>query len=102
MQVAALIIKRLRTALTDLRYGAILKGSVVSRYSHLGATATENSDYKQLATLFHDKIRPTDVLVDIGCGKGRVLNWWLDHYRDHKIYGIELDSIIAEETRRRL
>jgi hypothetical protein len=30
------------------------------------------------------------------------LNWWLDHYRNHQIFGIELDPVIAEHTRRRL
>ena len=102
MQIARLTIKRLRTALTDLRYGAILKGNVASKYSHLGATGTENSDYIVLEELFLNQIRPADILVDVGCGKGRVLNWWLDQYPDNQIYGIELDPLIAEATRLRL
>ena len=102
MQAVRAFMKSLGTALVDLRYGAILKGKIPSNYSHLGATDTINSDYKVLEKLFLNQIRPSDVLVDIGCGKGRVLNWWLEKYRDREIYGIELDPVIAEQTRRRL
>ena len=95
-------LKRLGTAVVDLRYGAILIGAIPSKYPHLGATDTINSDYKVLEALFSNQVRPADVLVDVGCGKGRVLNWWLDNYRDHKIFGIELDPAISDITRRRL
>jgi hypothetical protein len=95
--------RKLRSALTDLRYGgSLLRGSVDSRYAHLGARGTENSGYDVLEELFANQVRPKDVLVDVGCGKGRVLNWWLDHYRSHRIYGIELDPDIAAQTRSRL
>jgi ubiquinone/menaquinone biosynthesis C-methylase UbiE len=96
------IFKQVQTAVNDLRFGAILRGNVSSKYSHLGAVGTENSDYNLLSVLFEHRIRPGDVLVDIGCGKGRVLNSWLDHHSSHQIYGIELDPTIAEKTRLRL
>jgi SAM-dependent methyltransferase len=96
------IIRRARTAWSDLRYGSMLKGDIASSYSHLGAHDTAHSSYDVLPALFADHVRPEDVLVDIGCGKGRVLNWWLDHYRSHQIYGIELDPVIAEQCRHRL
>jgi hypothetical protein len=95
--------RKIRSALTDLRYGgSLLRGSVDSRYAHLGARGTENSGYDILEQLFAHQVRSKDVLVDVGCGKGRVLNWWLDHYRSHRIYGIELDPEIAAQTRNRL
>jgi SAM-dependent methyltransferase len=102
MGLGSRIIRKAHTAWTDLRYGSILKGNITSSYSHLGARGTENSGYDVLPALFADHVRPEDVLVDIGCGKGRVLNWWLDHYRNHQIYGIELDPVIAEQCRHRL
>ena len=66
-------LKRLGTAVVDLRYGAILIGAIPSRYPHLGATDTINSDYKVLEALFSNQVRPAvDVLVDVGCGKASV------------------------------
>lgn len=89
-------------AALDLRYGRPLAGERPTRYSHLGAKDTANSDYLALDRLFADRIRPDDVLVDVGCGKGRVINWWLRHGYDNKIIGIELDAEIAAGTSRRL
>ena len=86
----------------DFRYGAFLGGVKKTKYLHKGANDTANSDYKVLPHLFSSIVEPHDVLVDVGCGKGRVLNWWLSNYREHKIYGIELDPEIAEQTRKRL
>ena len=94
--------RKFRSAWTDLRYGAILKGKVASPYSHLGAVDTEHTGYDILPPLFANQVRPGDVLVNIGCGKGRVLNWWLDNHRSHRMYGIELDPAVAERTRDRL
>jgi len=103
MGIISLARRKIHSVCTDLRYGAItLKGNVASSYSHLGATGTLSSGYDVLPALFANHVRPGDVLVDVGCGKGRILNWWLDHHRDHQIYGIELDPIIAEHTRNRL
>lgn len=86
----------------DLRGGAILAGIVPSKYKHLGAFNTENSSYAELASIFSDPIPPDSVLVDIGCGKGRVINYWLQEGLTNRIFGLELDSTIAETTRRRL
>ena len=94
--------RRIGTVLMDLRYGAILKGRIESRYEHLGAVLTDNTGYDVLPILFSDLVTEKDVLVDVGCGKGRVINWWLSVYPGNRLYGIELDDVIAERTRRRL
>lgn len=91
----------LYNALIDVRFGPPLAGEIRTRYGHLGAKDTANSDYLALDRIFAGTIGPDDVLVDIGCGKGRVLNWWLRHY-DNQIIGIELDPDIAAKTRSRL
>lgn len=91
----------LYNALLDLRFGPPLAGEVRTRYRDLGAKDTANSDYLALDRIFADHIQPDDVLVDIGCGKGRVLNWWLRRF-DNPIIGIELDPAIAAKTRARL
>jgi SAM-dependent methyltransferase len=92
-----------RNAVLDLRYGRPLGGTVRTRYAHLGAFDTANSSYEDLPALFAAAgLGVGDVVVDIGCGKGRVLNWLLRHYPGTPLVGIELDSGIAAQTRRRL
>ena len=53
-----------RNALQDLRYGAPL-GGLISMYG--------NTDYLALSNIFAKRIKDNDVLVDVGCGKGRVI-----------------------------
>lgn len=89
----------------DLRRGAYLGGSGSSRPRQPGAYRTQSADYADLSVLFSSdvlRVRPDDVLVDVGCGRGRVLNWWLDHGVRAPIVGIEIDAEIAHQTRRRL
>lgn len=86
----------------DLRYGAFLGGVIPTRYSDAGAVDVANSDYSVLPHLFNQLVEADDVLVDVGCGKGRVLNWWLRFYARNQILGIELDDEVAGMTRHRL
>ena len=78
-----------RNAALDLRYGAPL-------------ASAKNSDHQALAQVFAGRIDVGDVLVDIGCGKGRVINWWLRNTADNRIVGLELDPKTAQSTARRL
>jgi SAM-dependent methyltransferase len=81
--------------------GAFLGGSEQTRFLHLGAANPSNSDYGDLARLLPKLIQPEDVVVDVGCGKGRVLAWGASHF-PNRFIGIELDPDIAASTRRRL
>ena len=42
-----------------------------------------------------------DVLVDIGCGEGRVINFWLSRGWKNPIIGIESVEAVAENARKR-
>jgi hypothetical protein len=77
---ASILLRKAVTVWTDLRYGGLLYGNVKSNYADFGAVNTKNSGY--------------DVL--------RVINWWLDDYRQHRIFGIEVHPNIAQTTRKRL
>lgn len=68
----------------------------------LGAADTENTDYGALPKIFAGRIGPSDVLVDVGCGRGRVINWWIRQGYSNKVIGIELDEEVASRSRRRL
>jgi tRNA G46 methylase TrmB len=85
-----------------MRYGGLLGGETNTRYAHIGARETANCDYEALSRIFANRIKASDVLVDIGCGKGRVINWWLHNGCRNRIIGIELDEEIANRTRQRL
>lgn len=55
-----------------------------------------------LGLLFPDPDTPYSALVDVGCGSGRVLAWWLQHgFADKNLTGIEVNRGIAAWTRRR-
>ena len=89
----------------DRRFGGYCGGTIASAYAHLGATAVQSTDYAPLVAIFESgrvPIGADDVLVDLGCGKGRVLNYWLRLRRGRRLIGIELDERIAAETRTRL
>ncbi|MBW3623770.1 MAG: class I SAM-dependent methyltransferase [Armatimonadetes bacterium] len=86
----------------DLRYGGFLGGSKKTDHYHLGAANTVNTDYGMMPQIFNGRIAESDVLVDVGCGKGRVINWWLSRGLKNKIVGIDLDEEIAAKTRQRL
>jgi SAM-dependent methyltransferase len=102
MSIVSVLNRKWNSVRKDLQYGGLLNGDGKSAYEDLGVTGTVSSGYDVLPSLFEGLIRPGDVLVDVGCGKGRVLNWWLDNYRQHRIYGLEIDRELAAETRRRL
>ena len=87
----------------DLRFGEILRGEVKTRFSELGAEDTANTSYYALSLFFAgETIAEDDVLVDVGCGKGRVINWWLSKGLRNHIVGLELDPELAAHTRHRL
>jgi len=85
-----------RNALSDLRFGAPLA------IWYLRNRRQANTDYAALESMTFGPIRNEDVLVDIGCGAGRVVNHWLALGCSNRIIGLELDPVLAERTRTRL
>ena len=96
------VVRLLKNSYLDLRFGGFLGGTVRSPYGHLGIDDTANTDYAVLPRIFDHRIKESDVLVDIGCGKGRVINWWLSRGLRNKMVGIELHEQVAMHTRNRL
>ena len=96
-------LRHMRNVLVDLRYGAMLgRQAHPSRQRSSGAYSPANSDYGVLAQIFAGRIRPDDVLVDVGSGPGRVLNFWLRAGHRGPIYGLEIDEHQASASARRL
>lgn len=86
--------------LLDLKYSRrLLWGNQKTAYKYLGANDVWHTDYSAMPLIFdHVKITPADVLVDVGCGKGRVINYWLSCGYTNKMYGLELDPQVAQDT----
>lgn len=77
----------------------ILNGNIKTSYHCLGSNDIYHSKYSALPIIFKCvRIKRDDVLVDVGCGKGRVINYWLFRKYKNKIYGLELDRVIARQT----
>lgn len=88
--------------LIDLRYSRkCLKGNLKTLYKHLGANDVYHTKYSAMPLIFrYVPISKGDVLVDIGCGKGRVINYWLCRKLKNKIIGLELDKDVAKMTKK--
>jgi hypothetical protein len=89
-----------RNLATDLRFGGSLAGTEPP--ASPGTAPVTNSQYSVLPHIFAGQIRSSDVLVDVGCGKGRVINWWLSRGLRNPIFGIEHHREVAGATAARL
>jgi hypothetical protein len=90
-----------RAAALDLRSGRWLGGRRESRFAAAGALWVQSSPYEVLEALFaRVPIGPEDVLVDVGCGKGRVIHWWLLRGLTNRMIGLEIDPGVAAATGR--
>jgi hypothetical protein len=95
--------RTLRNAARDLRYGGFLGGTIRTKQAHLGAHDIGNADYDDLDVLFSQvEVAPDDVIVDVGSGKGRAINWFLSRYPGRRIVGIELDPEVGAAALKRL
>lgn len=88
----------LRTAWLDCRYGGY-----IGRRPDQSSSYLRDCAYRVIESAMAGvNVVPDDVLVDIGCGRGRVFNWWLSRGWKNRMIGIERDSEIAARTQRRL
>lgn len=95
------VVYGVRNLLIDLRFGAPLLG--VKRSSVPDQAGVVNSDYSLYPHVFpRSLVRPDDVIVDVGVGKGRFINWLLMLRVENPIIGVEYDSETAAKTARRL
>lgn len=98
------ITRAIKNIYYDIKMGGkILSGGVDSRFKDAGANMTSNSQYDELDEIFSKiTVNFDDIFVDVGCGKGRVLNYWCHKYPHNKVYGVEIDPEISALTAKRL
>ena len=88
----------------DFKYTRTYMGIPLSNQNEIaGFTNTTSTEYSILEKLF-SKINITnkDVIVDVGCGKGRVLAWLGNKKIQNKIIGVEIDKAVAQKTRKNM
>jgi SAM-dependent methyltransferase len=87
----------------DRKFGGWCGAEVPTVHPDLDARGTQSTHYWQLMRLFREvPIRESDFLVDVGCGYGRVINYWLHMGCRNRIVGVELNERVADRTRERL
>jgi SAM-dependent methyltransferase len=101
VSLAGRIARKVKSAWTDLRHGGYTGGVHASPYGHLGATHTVSTKHSLIPYLLGPILQDGDVFVDVGCGRGRVINWVLDDGRASAIYGMEIDKRFAAEVTKR-
>ena len=67
---------------------------------------TVSSGYDQVENIFFsvfkDRINPSDIIVDVGCGKGRVFNYLLYRGMKNKMIGYEINAAVGNAVRKNL
>lgn len=98
------VLQVIKNAILDFKYGGKYLGVTLANEDKInGYVNTGSSEYAWLKQLFsHFDIRREDVIIDAGCGKGRVLNWFLNQGIENKLIGVEVYPEIASFTRNRL
>ena len=88
----------------DVKYAGTYLGIPLSNGNNReGYTNTTSSEYDVLNNLFSKlSISSSDIIVDVGCGSGRVLGWLAMKYPQNKVMGIEIDPKVAKDTTNRM
>ena len=96
---------KLRADWEDRRLGGVsVDVRKPSRFAAEGAEATQSSDYRCLDRIFrtHVPLTAQDVLLDVGCGEGRVLTYLYLHKAKCRLMGVELDPEVTATAQKRV
>jgi SAM-dependent methyltransferase len=87
----------------DLRFGGKLCTTNLDETIYKdGVHTMVHSDFHVLRDIFSQvPIAKDDVLVDVGCGEGRVINFWLSRGLKNQMIGLEIVDEVAKRTRER-
>ncbi|HAL82238.1 MAG TPA: hypothetical protein DCO83_08380 [Mucilaginibacter sp.] len=65
---------------------------------------TVSTNYEELAIIFfkHSPVKENDIIIDVGCGKGRVFSYLLYKGLKNKMIGYEINEAVGDKTKKRL
>lgn len=101
-------IKYLKRQLNRLKIDLVTQGTFlageVKSIDHDNILKTVSTNYEELEQIFSKRISVSadDVIVDVGCGKGRVFNYLLYKGCNNRMIGYEININVAMKTRERL
>jgi SAM-dependent methyltransferase len=80
-----------------------LAGGIAS-IDNVNILKTVSTNYEELEIIFFKlfTLKATDIIVDVGCGKGRVFSYLLYKGVTNKMIGCEINEAVGLETRKRL
>jgi hypothetical protein len=95
--------ERLYASVIDLAFGGkVCRTSLNESIYKDGRHTMVHTDYHVLRDIFSRvPVSADDVLVDVGCGEGRVINFWLSLGWKNPIIGIEAVETVADQARKR-
>ena len=87
-----------------MRYGGkLLDAEKESKYFSKGCYHTQSVEYEELKFVFDDYIiGERDIILDVGCGRGRIFNFLLHKGLKNEMIGVEIDDEISNFTKKRL
>ncbi|MCR4843043.1 MAG: class I SAM-dependent methyltransferase [Eubacterium sp.] len=99
-----MFLNRLLDYIEDRKIGEMsLAGWRRTYYRDKGSNATQSTDYRVLREVFaRVPLTESDVLCDVGCGFGRVLSYVTLSGSRAKVFGIELDPLVAITAAKRM
>jgi len=66
----------------------------------IGGTGSQSTFYFFLKRVFSNvEVKDSDIIMDVGCGKGRVIAFLLKHNKSCRLFGIEHNGEIADIAR---
>ena len=76
----------------------------VSSIDNKNIIKTVSTKYEELEIIFLQKIslQHDDVIIDVGCGKGRVFSYLLYKGFTNKMIGYEINQMVGSKTKKRL
>jgi len=84
-------------------FGKSLDFKIENKFSSQGSANYQATGLWVLKYVFrHFKIYKDDIIVDVGCGTGRVLKWLRVNGNKNKMYGIEINEELANFAREKL
>lgn len=99
------VIRSLQNLRIDLlTQRTFLGGSVTSIDNYQMVLSTSNSGYEQLELIFfyYYPINKNDVIIDVGCGRGRVFNYLLYKGLKNRMIGYEINQTVGNKTKQNL
>ncbi len=81
-----------------------LRGTVASLDGNKMMYDTASTSYDMIKIIFFNyfKLADRDIIVDVGCGKGRVFNYLLYRGLTNKMIGYEINEMVANELKQNL